>query len=293
MYPRPIEHYFAPTSLPQALELLAEHQAGAKLLAGGQSLVSQLKARETSADCIIDLNRIAELSYIEEQDGVLLLGAMVRHADLLNDARLGRLCPILVDAVRSIGDPQIRNRGTFGGSLAFADVFSDLPVVALALQAECVAVKKGGVSRTLGIDEFFIGPGETALDPDEVLSQIRVPGIGRRSGGAYAKQSHVVNGLAIVSVGVQLELDDRSGCESASIVVGGLSSIPARATAASAHLVGQQPTSSAIARAAELASEEIEAPSDFRASATYRRGLIAHYVDTLTQSAYERASAAR
>ena len=291
MYPRPIEHYFAPTSLPQALDLLAQHQAGAKLLAGGQSLISQLKARETSAACIIDLNRIAGLSYIEEKDGVLVLGAMVRHAELLSDPLVGRRCPILVDAAGSIGDPQVRNRGTFGGSLAFADVFSDLPVAALALNAEVVAVKKGGVSRNIRIDDFFAGPGETALGADELLSELRIPTIGAGHGGAYAKQSHVVNGLALVSVGVQLKLDNTAACESASIVVGGLSSTPARANAAGEHLIGDQLTARKIAHAAELASQEVDVRSDFRASEDYRRSLIAHYVGTLTQMAVERAGA--
>ena len=289
MYPRPIEHYFAPTSLPQALDLLAQHQAGAKLLAGGQSLISQLKARETSAACIIDLNRITGLSTIEQKDGVLVLGAMVRHAELLSDPLVGRVCPILVDAAGSIGDPQVRNRGTFGGSLAFADVFSDLPVVALALNTECVAVKKGGVSRNIRIDDFFAGPGETALDPDELLSQIRIPAIGAGHSGVYAKQSHVKNGLALVSVGVQLKLDHTSQCEAVSIVIGGLSLLPARADAAGQHLIGQELTAQTIARAAELASQEVDVRSDFRASEDYRRSLIAHYVVTLTQLAVERA----
>ena len=191
MYPRPIEHYFAPTSLPQALDLLAEYQAGARLLAGGQSLISQLKARETSAACLIDLNRIAGLANVEEKDGALVLGAMVRHAELLNDPQIGRLCPILIDAAGSIGDPQVRNRGTLGGSLAFADVFSDLPVAALALNVECVAVKKGGASRNIHIDDFFAGPGKTALGPDELLTEVSIPAIGAGHGGAYAKQSHV------------------------------------------------------------------------------------------------------
>ena len=289
MYPRPIEHYFAPTSLPQALDLLAEHQAGAKLLAGGQSLVSQLKAREASAQCIIDLNRIPALSSIEEKDGVLVLGAMVRHADLVSDPRVGQLCPILVDAAASIGDPQIRNRGTLGGSLAFADVFSDLPVAALALDAEIVAVKKGGASRTIGIDDFFVAPGKTALERDEVLSEVRILHLGAGHGGAYAKQSHTVNGLALASVGVQLKLDATSECECASIVVGGLSSLPARATSASARLVGGQPSAAAIADAAKLASQEVSVESDFRASEDYRRSLIEHYVDKLTLMAVERA----
>ena len=289
MYPRPIEHYFAPTSLPQALDLLAEHQAGAKLLAGGQSLVSQLKAREESAQCIIDLNRITTLSSIEEKDGVLVLGAMVRHADLVSDPRVGQLCPILVDAAASIGDPQVRNRGTLGGSLAFADVFSDLSVAALALDAEIVAVKKGGASRTIGIDDFFVAPGKTALERDEVLSQVRILRLGVGYGGAYAKQSHTINGLALASVGVQLKLDETSKCECASIVVGGLSSLPARATSAGAHLVGGQPSAAAIAHAAKLASQEVSVGSDFRASEDYRRSLIEHYVEKLTLIAVERA----
>ena len=289
MYPRPIEHYFAPTELAQALELLGRFGARARLLSGGQSLMTQLKAREIDTDCLIDLNRIPGLSTIEEQDGELVIGAMVRHAELLADPLIARRCPILADAADCIGDPQVRNRGTIGGSLAFADILTDLPVAVSALDARIVAVKDGGGNRSIGIGDFFLGPRRTALAADELLSEIRIAAPGPGSGGAYCKQAPMVNGFAIVCVAVQLQIDAGANCRQAAIVVGGLASMPRRASAAMRHLLGRTLSTQHIKEVAVVAAQEIEVVTDFRASADYRSNLIGHYVETLIHRAVNRA----
>lgn len=289
MYPRPIKNYFAPDNVEQALQLLQEYSTRARLLSGGQSLIPQLKARETTAECLIDLNRVDGLSTIELSGDELVIGAMVRHADVIKSPLVALHCPLLVDAVNCVGDPQVRNRGTLGGSLAFADPLADLPVATIAVGARIVARAEGGKSRIIDIDAFFRGPRQTALAPDELLVEIRIPVAGPRGAGAYCKQSHVMNGTPLICIGVQLELDESSACARATIVVGGLHSMPARAEAAMKRMIGARLDAKAIADAARLAAAEIEVPADFRASAEYRRNLIRHYVGLMTRTALARA----
>ncbi len=289
MYPKPIENYFAPTSLDDALKLLNEYGGGARLLSGGQSLMPLLKARGASAETIIDINRIPGLAGIEHVNGELRLGAMVRHAAVLRDPLIGRVCPLLQDAVRSIGDPQVRNRGTIAGSLVFADALSDIPVAAVALRASVTAVGSSGESRIVGIDEFFIGPRKTTIREDEIVREVCFPGCIENSGGAYIKHAHVTNGYALLSVGVQLTIDDGGNCSAAGIAIGGLESMPARATTAEAHLVGSTLDGRTVAQAAQAAADEIATYTDFRASAEYRRNLIEQYVGQMTERARQRA----
>lgn len=289
MYPKPIENYFAPTSLAEALTLLGEYRGGARLLSGGQSLMPLLKARGASAKTIVDINRIPDLAYIEHVNGELRLGAMVRHAAVLRDPLIASVCPLLQDAVRSIGDPQVRNRGTLAGSLAFADALSDIPVAAVALKANITTVSPAGQSRTLGIDEFFLGPRRTALGEDEIVREISFPDCSEQSGGAYIKHAHVTNGYALLSVGVQLTIDDGSACTQASIAIGGLESMPTRAESAADHLIGSNLDAGVVAQAARIAADEIVVHSDFRASADYRRNLIEQYTGQMIDSARKRA----
>ncbi|MCZ6894884.1 MAG: xanthine dehydrogenase family protein subunit M [Gammaproteobacteria bacterium] len=289
MYPRPIDHYFAPTDLDEALALLSEYGGGARVLSGGQSLISQLKAREDTAKCIVDINRVPGLATVEFADGILRIGTMVRHAELIRNSVINEYCPILNEAARYIGDPQVRNRGTIGGSLAFADTASDLPVAVTALNAHVATVKMGGQGRSLCIEGFFLGPGKTALADDEMIREIVISGLGRGCGGAYIKHSHVVNGIAIISTAVQLSLDESKKCTAASIVVGGLTSMPARAEKAEAHLLGSVLDAGAVAQAAETAATEIEVMTDFRASAEYRRNLVGHYVTEMIRASVSRA----
>ncbi len=289
MYPKPIENYFAPTSLDEALKLLDEYRGGARLLSGGQSLMPLLKSRGATAATIIDINRIPGLATIEHANGELRLGAMVRHRAVLQDPVIAKFCPLLQDAVRSIGDPQVRNRGTLAGSLVFADALSDLPVAAIALEAKIITVGPADQSRTIGIDSFFEGPRKTVLGEEEIVREICVPNCTLDSGGGYIKHAHVTNGYALLSVAVQLRMNGAGKCTHASIAIGGLKSMPARAGSAEAQLIGTSLDTGAIDQAAKAAAHEIDVGTDFRASADYRRNLIEQYVGEMLQRALARA----
>jgi carbon-monoxide dehydrogenase medium subunit len=289
MYPKAIESYFAPTTIDEALRLLAEHRSNTKLLAGGQSLMPMLKLRLVEPDCLIDLNRIPALAAIREAGGVLCLGAMARHAEVAANPLVAAFYPLLADAARLIGDLQIRNRGTIGGSLAHADPSADYPVAMLALEARMVLSKAGGGSRVVDADNFFVGPLTSVLAADELLTEIQLPKPAARAGGAYVKHSLVAGDFALVSVGVQLTLNANGRCERAVIAIGGLPARAAYARGAAALLTGAVLDDAVCARAGEIAAGEVETGTDVRASEAYRRGLIASYVPAMIRRANERA----
>jgi CO/xanthine dehydrogenase FAD-binding subunit len=292
MYPKAIESYFAPTTIDETLRLLAEHRDSAKLLAGGQSLMPMLKLRLVEPGCLIDLNRIPALAAIREADGALCLGAMARHAEVAAHPLVAASYPLLADAARLIGDFQIRNRGTIGGSLAHADPSADYPVAMLALEARMVLSKAGGGRRVVGADQFFVGPLTSVLAADELLTEIQLPKPAARVGGAYVKHSLVAGDFALVSVGVQLTLSTNGRCERAMIAIGGLPARPAYARQAAALLAGIVLDDAVCARAGEMAAGEVEVGTDVRASEAYRRGLIASYVPAMIKRARERAGGA-
>lgn len=290
MYPKPIESYFAPATVNEALRLIREHP-DAKFIAGGQSLMPMLKLRLLEPDCLIDLNRIAGLRDIREKDRTISVGAMVRHAEVASDGLIARVLPLLHDAARVIGDPQIRNRGTIGGSLAHADPAADYPTAVLAIDGRIIAAKPGGASRALEARNFVTGPLSTALASDELVTEIVFPKPPPHSGGAYLKHALVAGDFAVISVAVQLSMDAGGGCKSASVVIGGLPAGPARAAGASEVLVGSDLDAETLANAAERAEKETEVASDARASAAYRRNLIRSYVPVVIQMARRRAEA--
>jgi aerobic carbon-monoxide dehydrogenase medium subunit len=292
MYPKAIESYFAPTTVDEALRLLAEHRDSAKLLAGGQSLMPMLKLRLVETGCLIDLNRIPALAAIREADGALRLGAMARHAEVAANPLVAAAYPLLADAARLIGDFQIRNRGTIGGSLAHADPGADYPVAMLALEARMVLSKAGGGKRVVEADKFFLGPLTSVLTADELLTEIQLPKPAARTSGAYIKHSLVAGDFALVSVGVQLTLSTDGRCERAMIAIGGLPARAAYARQAAALLAGVVLDDAVCARAGETAAGEVEVGTDVRASEAYRRSLIASYVPAMIKRAGERASGA-
>ena len=289
MYPKAIESYFAPTTVAEALRLLAEHRDSAKLLAGGQSLMPMLKLRLVEPGCLIDLNRIPALAAIRETDDTLCLGAMACHAEVAAHPLVAASYPLLADAARLIGDFQIRNRGTIGGSLAHADPSADYPVAMLALEARMVLSKVDGSRRVVDADKFFIGPLTSVLAADELLTEIQLPKPPSRAGGAYIKHSLVAGDFALVSVGVQLTLSSNGRCERATIAIGGLPARAAYARQAAALLAGVVLDDAVCLRAGEMAASEVEVGTDVRASEAYRRGLIASYVPAAIKRASERA----
>lgn len=289
MYPNAIEHYFAPTEVDEVLRLLGTYGADAKLLAGGQSLMPLLKLRLAAPQTLIDLNRVAGLSDVTEENGGLAIGALVRHADVAAHPRVNAAWPLLADAARAIGDPQIRNRGTLAGSLVHADPSADYPPAVMALNGRLVLVKAGGATRTVSIDDFLAGPLTSTIDDDELVTRVEFPAPARNAGGAYAKHSQVAGDFAIVSVAAQVALDPAGRCTDAAIVVGGVMPKPWRATAAAGLLRGHTLDTALLGRAGEAAADEVETDDDVRASAAYRSQLIRVTVPDLLARAATRA----
>src|SRR3989440_5707820 len=195
--------YIAPATLDEAARLLAEHQDDAKLLAGGHSLIPAMKLRLAQHSLLIDIGRIKDLAYITEEGNQIRIGAMTTHYQVESSERLKEICPLLPECAASIGDVQVRNKGTIGGSLAHADPAADWPAAVLALDAELVATSAQG-EHTIKAADFFVDMLTTALAPNEILREIRVPLANVGAGQAYLKLHHPASGFAVVGVAVQL-----------------------------------------------------------------------------------------
>jgi carbon-monoxide dehydrogenase medium subunit len=259
--------YERPSSLDEAVGLLAR-DGDAKVLAGGQSLLPLLKLRLAATDRLIDIGRIRELRGINElADGGLAIGALTTYRDLLDSPAAMRY-QCLAEAVPDIGDVQVRNRGTVGGSIAHADPASDLPAVMLALGATIHARSSGG-ERTIPADEFFLGPFQTALRDDEILTEIRLPGASEAIGSAYRSLTQLASGYSIVGVAAVVA---RSGgsISMAQIGVTGVGDVAYRATAVERALIGSDGSADAIAAAAAHAAKGQTIASDIHADAEYR-----------------------
>jgi carbon-monoxide dehydrogenase medium subunit len=271
--------YESPRTLGEALSLLAS-RADAKLLAGGHSLLPAMKLRVAAPATLIDLGRIAGLSYIRNAGEKIAIGAMTTHAEIAGCDLLRAASPLLAETAAHIGDVQVRNRGTIGGSLAHADPAADYPAAVLALDAEMVAMSERG-ERVIPARKFFTGLLTTALRPNEILTEIRVPKTSG-AGTAYKKFHHPASGFAVVGVAAVVKL--RGGnIESAAIGITGVGVNAYRAAAVESVLRGKP--FSAIAKAAEKAAGKVEALSDTYASAEYRR----HLAQVFTRRALEAA----
>ena len=290
MIPGPFE-YHAPASLSEAVALLSEHGLDAKLLAGGQSLIPLMKFRFVEPAVIVDLNRIPGLGGIRRENGHLVLGALTREAELEDDEAVRTEFPIILDTAVVIADPLVRNLATVGGNLAHADPANDHPATMLALGAEIVATGPNG-ERTIPIDEFFVDTFTTALAADEVLTAIRIPVPGPRSGGAYVKFERKAGDYAIAGAAVQLTLDEAGQVTSVRIGLTNVNYMPMRATQAEAALLGKAPTEEAIREAARLAGEECDPSSDLRGPADYKRAVTRTVTARALRRALERAGAA-
>ncbi len=289
MYPRAIENYFAPTDVAEVLTLLQQHGEQAKLLAGGQSLMPLMKLRLAEPQTIIDLNQVATLDDIREENGRLHIGALARHADVATHPLILQSYPLLADAARNIGDPQIRNRGTIAGSLVHADPSADYPPAVMALDGQLVVAKADGGTRTVALDDFLAGPLMSDIGEDELVTRIEIPAPAARSGGAYAKHSQVAGDFAIISVAAHITLDPSGICQQASIVVGGVMPKPGRAGQAAGLLQGKALDAPLLTQAGEVAAEEVETEDDVRASAAYRSQLIRVTVPEVVRQASTRA----
>jgi aerobic carbon-monoxide dehydrogenase medium subunit len=247
-------------SATEALDLVAEHGEDAKFLAGGHSLLPLMKLRLAAPEVIIDLGGLRDLSYVTDQGTYVAIGALTRHHDVENSELLGREVPLLAHAAGQVGDPQIRHRGTIGGSIAHADPASDLPAVLLALDATVVARGADG-EREIGIGEFFRGLFETALEPDELLTEIRVPKPASGGGRSWSFQKFTQRAIdwAIVGCAVQ----------DGHVALVNMGGTPLRAAAVEAALAGGASPADAAAHAAEGTSPA----DDIRATRAYREHL--------------------
>ncbi len=271
MIPGPFD-YFAPSTLDQAVALLAEHGPDAKVLAGGQSLIPLMKLRLAEPPVLVDLNGVGDLAGIEERGDHLRIGAMTRHAALESSELIGSRYPLIADAAAVIADPLVRNRGTTGGSLAHADPAGDLGSVMTALGAEIVVAGPSG-ERTLPIDDLLLGPFATTIEEGEILVEVRVPLPPAGSAGAYEKLERKVGDFATAAVAVQLTRENGS-CASVGIGLTAVGPTTIRAQAAEDSLRGGGLGEGELRAAAELAAEAAEPAADLRGSEAYKRDMV-------------------
>jgi carbon-monoxide dehydrogenase medium subunit len=271
--------YEVAESAEHAIELLGARE-DAKLLAGGHSLLPAMKLRLARPGILVDVGGLADLSYVREDGDWIAIGALTRHKDVAAAALLREHCGIVAHTAGQVGDPQVRHRGTIGGSLAHGDPASDLPTVVLALEGELVARGSGG-ERTIAAREFFTGVFQTALAPDEMLTEVRVPKLGPSTGWSYTKMSRRAQDWATVAVAAIVERSNGS-IGKASIGLTNMGGTPLRATASEEAIA----SGASIDEAAAQASEGAEPSSDHAASADFR----GHLARVLARRALEEAA---
>jgi len=280
--------YYRADSLAEAGQLLHQHP-GAKLLAGGHSLIPLLKLRLATPPALIDIGRLDELKGISVTDGGVRIGALTTHAALAASSELAARCPALAEAAGLIGDPAVRNRGTIGGNVAHADPASDLPTVLRALDAT-IAVTADGGERRIPAADFFEGMMETALGDHDIVTAIEVPAAPAGQGQAYVKFSHPASRYAVVGAAASVTVIDGS-VGTAAVALGGLVPVATRATSVEQALAGQAPSAAAIAAAAAAVSADLgdDLIGDIYASAEYRRAMAPVCVKRALRAAVERA----
>jgi carbon-monoxide dehydrogenase medium subunit len=279
--------YYRARSVADAQQLLAAHP-GAKVLAGGHSLVPLLKLRLAAPSALVDIGRIPELRGISSQGDAIRIGALATHAELAASADLRKAAPALAEAAAMVGDPAVRNRGTIGGNIAHADPASDLPTVLVALDARIVAAGPGG-ERTIPADQFFTGIMTTAMAEDEILTAIQVPVSGKGQGSAYEKFSHPASRYAVLGVAAWVAVANGT-CSAARIALGGLLPNARRAGSAERALVGKAITDDTIAAAAAQVAADLggDVSGDIYASAEYRSAMAPVFTKRALASAAAR-----
>jgi carbon-monoxide dehydrogenase medium subunit len=289
MKPAPFE-YYAPTTVEEALAHLAKYGWDAKMLAGGQSLIPMMNFRLAQPSVLVDLNNISELSYIQPtRDGGLRLGAMTRQRQVEHDPVVAETAPMIHEAMPKIAYPQIRNRGTFGGSIAHADPSAELVAASVALKGSFRLRSRRG-ERWVPAEEFFVGLFATVLEPDELLMEVVLPPMPQRSGWSFLEVARRHHDFALVGVAAVVIVDKQGGCEQARLVYFSVSDSPVEAQRAADVLRGQEPTPEAIGEAAEIAGEvDVNPNSDINASAEYRRHLVKVLGKRALGQAFERA----
>jgi aerobic carbon-monoxide dehydrogenase medium subunit len=289
MIPRSFE-YSCPNTLQEALSLLHSSGADAKILAGGQSLIPVMKLRLGSPSRLIDINRIQGLSYIRESDGNLNIGALTRMAELESSELIRKKYPLIHDAAENIADPLVRNLGTAGGNVSHADPANDLPAAMLATDAMFVATNTGGKTRAIKATDFFVDTFTTALEHEEILTEIRIPMYTPGTGGAYLKLEKRVGDFAITGVAVQVSLDRDGKVALAGIGLTAVGPTALKATKAEEYLRGKRLTDeAAVSGAAKLASEASAPTTDLRGPAEYKKEMVKVLTVRALKRARERA----
>jgi len=283
--------YLDPATVEEAVAHLEDRaDADVKVLAGGQSLIPLMRLRFARPECLVDINRIGELRRLRLEGGALRIGATVREAELEADPAVHRAFPILHDATRVIADPVVRNLATVGGNLAHGDPANDHPAVMVALEAE-IAIRGGGGERTVPAAEFFLDLYETALEPAELLSEIRVPAQPAGSAAAYVKFERQAGDFAIAAVAARVTLDGGAVAD-ARLVYTNVGATPLRAEQAERALLGG-PVGQAAARAAGVAAAEtLDLDDDLRGSAAYKRRVVVAVTERALRLAAARAGGA-
>ena len=283
--------YYAPSTIGSALTLLSDNP-NAKLLAGGHSLIPMMKLRLAEPDALIDIGKIEGLSSVTESRGALAIGSMTTYFDIISSEAVRANAPALAEAAAQVADPQVRNMGTIGGSLAHSDPAADLPALMLALDAEMVASSRsedGQISaRAISADDFFVDLFTTALAADEILTEIRIPAAAAGSGAAYAKMANKASHFAIVGVAASVTVENGT-CAAARIGVTGAGSSASRASESESRLVGSSLDEGSILSAAGHAADGIEMNDDIHASAEYREHLTKVFALRAIRAAAARA----
>jgi carbon-monoxide dehydrogenase medium subunit len=281
--PAPFDYHPAKT-VDEAISLLQQYGDEAKVLAGGHSLIPAMKLRLSQPEHLIDIGRIPGLSYIREENGVVAIGALTTYTQALESDVLRRHFALLPEAISVIGDQQVRNRGTIVGSIAHSDPASDIPGVVLALRGEVVAQGPNG-KRTIKADDFFVGTFTTALEPNEVVIELRLPIPPARTGSAYEKLANKASHYAVAGCAAVVTLDSTGVCTSAGIAITGAAMQTMRANGVEAALTGKKLDDAAVAEAASHASEGLDLVSDIHGSKEYRSRMTV----VMTQRAIEQA----
>lgn len=283
----PTFDYFRPTTVREAIDLLKSNPE-AKLLAGGHSLLPAMKLRATAPAALVDLSRVPGLSGIELAGDRLTIGALTTHGAVVANATVSEHCPLLHETAMNIGDLQVRNRGTIGGSIAHADPAADYPTTLLALGAE-ITVEGPSGSRTIKAADFFLDLFSTALGEAEIVTAVSVPTYGSGTGGAYIKHRHPASSYAVVGAAALVTVS-AGKVSSAALAIGGAQSHAVRASAAEAALVGQAPSTENLAAAAARVADAVTAPmSDLYASGEYRAHLAVVLAERALAQAVSRA----
>lgn len=266
--------YVVAKTVPDAIALLEQHGDEAKILAGGHSLIPVLRYRLASPSILIDINRINDLEYIQEVDGILHIGALTREAELDHNPLIQQRYPILHDTSTSVADPIVRNWATVGGNLVHADPANDHPATMLAIGASFVVEGSGG-QRVIPATEFFTDSAfETTLQANEIFTEIRIPAFTPQSGGAYCKLERKVGDYAIAGVAAFLSLDEHGQVKQAGIGLTNVGPCPIKAYTAEQALLGKIPDDTVITQAADLAAAAAQPSSDTRGPAEYKRAMV-------------------